>query len=68
MALVAIKTFPSRVLAEAVAHTLDRWRIPFYIDCFDTGLFGLGNCPATIMVREDHKNDALSILEDFLVE
>ena len=68
MELVAIKTFPSRMLAEAVAHTLDRWKIPFYIDCFDTGLFGLGNCPATIMVNEADKDDALSILGDFLAE
>ena len=68
MKLVAIKTFSSRMLAEAVAHTLDGWKIPFYIDCFDSGLFGLGNCPATIMVKESDRDDALSILNDFLTE
>jgi|SaaInlStandDraft_1057018.scaffolds.fasta_scaffold79642_1 hypothetical protein len=68
MNLVAVKTLRSRITAEAIAHTLDNWQIPFYIDCFDTGLFGWGHCHATIMVRDFDEADARSILADFLVE
>ena len=68
MSLVPLKTLPSRTMAESIAHMLDSWHIPFYIDCFDTGLFGLGQCQATIMVKECDEADARSILNDFLAE
>jgi hypothetical protein len=68
MKLIALKTFPSELIAESVAHTLDAWNIPFLIDSLDIGLFGLGSSgmPSTLMVREDDEADARIILKDLL--
>ena len=66
MSLIPVKTFSSRMMAESIGHILDSWQIPFHISCQDFALFGMSGMPATLMVRDDHLEDAKAVLKDFL--
>jgi len=65
MSLVKVSTFRSRLEAETYGHVLDQYDIPFFVQCEDAGIFGMGasmNTPATLMVREEHLQQVKRIL------